>query len=77
MDTDLFKHRWRAYYKNGLHNQSIVYGRDAAEAEKTALAEYRKSTTMMSMWPASKVVDHLELLDPETAVEEDDDQARG
>lgn len=60
MDTSIYETRWRAYYKNGLHNVSIVYGRDMAEAMKNALAEYRKSTTMVSFLPLDKVVERVE-----------------
>ena len=60
MDTSMYETRWTAYFKNGLHNTCIVYGRDAAEAEKNALAEYRKSTTLMSFLPVEKVVARVE-----------------
>lgn len=60
--ADLYKHQWRAFYKNGLHNTSIVYGETEADAIKNALAEYKRNATGMSMMDISKVVDRVEFI---------------
>ncbi len=63
MDTQTYSHRWKAFYKNGVCNTSIIYGKDMDEAMKNALAEYRRHNTMVDFWPIERIVDHVELVD--------------
>ena len=61
IDTSkIYKTQWRAFYKNGIHPAKIVHGESEAEARANALAEYRKSKTMVDLWPIDKVVDYVE-----------------
>lgn len=59
---DIYKHQWRAFYKNGVNNTCIVYGETEADAMKNALAEYRRNLTGMSNMPLDKVVDRVEFI---------------
>jgi len=58
----VYKTAWKAYYKNGLANSTVVYGETIEEAISNALAEYRKSATMVDFKTANQVVDHVELI---------------
>lgn len=60
--TKIYKTQWRAYYKTGLGGPTIVYGESEREAMANALAEYRKSRTLVGMWPMEKVVERVELI---------------
>ena len=57
----IYATQWRAYYKNGLMNTSIVYGESEDEAKKNALALYRKNQTAVDFFPIEKVVERVEL----------------
>jgi len=61
--TKMFGTRWRAYYKHGLMNQTVVYGESEEEAKKNALAEYRKNSMLLDNWTADMVVDKVVKID--------------
>ncbi len=60
--ADIYKTSWKAYFKSGLGSPAIVYGNTIEEAQKNALAYYRKNCTLLSKMPISKIVDHVELV---------------
>ena len=60
--SSVYKTAWKAYYKNGLANSTVVYGETIEEAMNNALAEYRKSATMVDFKTVSQVVDRVELI---------------
>ena len=57
----LYKTQWRAYFKRGLGEPTIVYGEDERTAKANALAYYRKNKTLVDYTPMGKIVDHVEL----------------
>ena len=59
----LFGTRWRAYYKNDLMNQTVVYAETEKEAKYAALAEYRRNSMLLDEWPVEKVVDKVVLIE--------------
>ena len=60
--SSVYKTAWKAYYKNGLANSTIVYGETIEEAMNNALAEYRKGATMVDFKTVNQVVDRVELI---------------
>ena len=60
--ASVYKTAWKAYCKNGLANSTVVYGETIEEAMNNALAEYRKSATMVDFKTVNQVVDHVELI---------------
>ena len=60
--SNVYSVKWTAYYKNGVLGPTTVYGKDVEEAMKNALAEYRKSNTMVDFWPVDRIVDRVELV---------------
>jgi len=60
--ASLYKSQWKAYYKHGLMNPTIVYGETEREAKQRALAEYRRNSTMMDDFPINMVVACVEYL---------------
>ena len=58
----LYKTQWRAYFKRGLGEPTIVYGEDEMTAKANALAYYRKNKTLVDCTPMDKIVDHVELI---------------
>lgn len=60
--SSVYKTAWKAYYKNGLANAAVVYGKTIEEAMSNALAEYRKSATMVDFKTVNQVVDRVELI---------------
>lgn len=58
----LYKTQWRAYFKHGLGEPTIVYGEDERTAKANALAYYRKNKTLVDYTPMDKIVDHVELI---------------
>ena len=58
----LYKTQWRAYFKRGLGEPTIVYGEDERTAKANALAYYRKNKTLVDCTPMDKIVDHVELI---------------
>ena len=60
--ANAYKTAWKAYYKNGLANTAVVYGETIEEAMNNALAEYRKSATMVDFKTVNQVVDRVELI---------------
>lgn len=60
--ASVYKTAWKAYYKNGLANSTVVYGETIEEAMNNALAEYRKNATMIDFKTVDQVVDRVELI---------------
>ena len=60
--ASVYKTAWKAYYKNGLANSTVVDGETIEEAMNNALAEYRKSATMVDFKTVNQVVDRVELI---------------
>lgn len=58
----IYATQWRAFYKHGLGNPTIVYGENEIEATKAALAEFRRTSDCVPNWPIEKVVDRVELI---------------
>ena len=58
----LYKTQWKAYFKSGLCNPTVVYGESEEDAKKNALAHYRKNQTAVDFFPIDKVVDHVEFI---------------
>ena len=54
-----YKTQWMAHFKSGLAAPTIVYGESKEEAERNALAYYRKTRTQLDLWPREKVVDYV------------------
>lgn len=60
--AELYSTQWKAYYKKGFGQPTVVYGRTEREALNNALAQYRKNCTMVSTLPLETVVDHVEYI---------------
>ena len=56
----LYKTQWRAYFKPGLGQPTIVYGENEETALRNALAYIRKVNDSLAFWPRARVVDHVE-----------------
>ena len=60
--TKIYKTQWRAYFKHGLGEPTIVYGEDERTAKANALAYYRKNKTLVDYAPMEKIVDRVEFI---------------
>ena len=60
--TAVYKTQWRAYFKRGLGEPTIVYGEDERVAKANALAYYRKNKILLDETPMDKIVDHVEFV---------------
>lgn len=58
--SKIYATQWRAFYKHGLLNTSIVHGETEDEAKRDALALFRKNMTEVSFFPVGMVVDRVE-----------------
>ena len=58
----LYSTRWRAYFKRGLGQPTIVYGENEEIALRNALAYIRKINDSLALWPRERVVDHVECI---------------
>ena len=67
--------KWRAYYKNGVCNQTIVEAPDETEAKKEALAFFRKNHEAVDPWPIEKIVDQVVPVMPQEPAEKIEEAA--
>ncbi len=59
---ELYQTQWRAYFKRGYGQPTIVYGKTQEEAMANALAYFRKNDGMLDFRPAGTVIDYVELI---------------
>lgn len=58
----IYKTQWRAFYKPGLGSPTIVYGESIDEATRNALAEFRRTNSILDSWPIDHIVDRVEFI---------------